>query len=228
MIRRMKTIRFVFIALALSSCQTAQIQLAPDLAAVTPLSVQGANPRRWNAPISFGPWATTEVREGLTWDFGYRLLGIDASFAFQPYRLAITSGNGTVQAECITRAAALSRKDLSVDPSFGRIPALACGFRGDREGTLRVNTTAMNREEGEIVFGASRWNIRSVHKFAGSSLPSGDPIGYEILRDNRVIGTVETINRGRVWMDSSLAVEEQGRLAAIATAILLYQPAKNE
>jgi hypothetical protein len=221
-----RSIRFVFAAMILSSCQTAQIQVAPELAAVTPLSVQGANPRRWNAPVSFGPWATSEVREGLTWDFGYRLLGIDASFAFQPYRLAIGSGNRTVQAECVTRAAVLSQKDLSVDPSFGKIPALACGFRGDGEGTLRLNTTALNKEEGEVVFGASTWKINSVHKFAGSSLPSGDPIGHEISQDGRVIGMVETINRGRVWMDPSLSAEEQGRLAAVATAVLLYEPAR--
>jgi hypothetical protein len=208
-----------------AACQTAQIQLAPDLVAVEPMTVQGANPRRWNAPISFGSWATNEVREGFTWDFGYRLLGIDASFAFQPYRLAIASGDRTVQAECVTRAAVLSRNDLSVDPSFGRIPALACGFRGAGEGTLRLNTTAMNKEEGEILFGSSRWDIRSVHRFAGSSIPSGDPLGYEISRDGRVIATVETINRGRVWMDPALSAEEQGRVAAIATAVLLYEPA---
>lgn len=224
----MKIARLLVILSLLSACQTAQIQLAPDLAAVAPMSVQGANPRRWNAPISFGPWATVEVREGLTWDFGYRLLGIDASFAFQPYRLAIGSGNRTVQAECITRAAALSRKDLSVDPSFGRIPALACGFRGEGEGTLRLNTTAMNQEQGEIAFGPSVWNVRSVHKFAGSSLPSGEPLGYEISRDGRVIATVETINRGRVWMDPGLSQEEQGRLAAITAALLLYDPVMGE
>jgi hypothetical protein len=221
-----RSLRFVVIALVLSSCQTAQIQIAPDLAAVTPLNVQGANPRRWNAPVSFGSWATSEVREGFTWDFGYRLLGIDASFAFQPYRLAIVSGDRTVQAECITRAAVLSREDLSVDPSFGRIPALACGFRNDGEGTLRLNTTALNREEGEIAFGPWTWKVNSVHKFAGSSLPSGDPIGYEISGNGRVIGMVETINRGRVWLDPSLSAEEQGRLAAIATALLLYEPAR--
>ncbi len=224
-------IRFTAIGLVLAAataCQTAQIQLAPDLASVAPMAVEGANPRRWNAPIRFGTWATTEVREGFTWDFGYRLLGIDVAFAFQPYRLAISSGNRTVQAECITRAAALSRKGLSVDPSFGRIPALACGLRSEGEGTLRLNATSMNREEGEIAFGPSVWQIRSVHEFAGSSIESGDPIGYEIRSDGRVIATIETINRGRVWIAPGLREEEQARVAAVATAVLLYKPASSD
>jgi hypothetical protein len=78
------------------------------------------------------------------------------------------------------------------------------------------------------LFSASRWAIRSVHKFAGSSLPSGEPIGYEISRDGRTIGMVETINRGRVWLDPSLSEEEQGRLAAVATAVLLYEPTNGD
>jgi hypothetical protein len=227
---RFNTFRLVLIAVLLAAlgCQTAQIEVASDLAAVTPMEVQGANPRRWNAPVSFGPWATSEVREGGTWGFGYRLLGIDAGFAFQPYRLSITSGDRTIHAECVTRAAVLSRKGLSVDPSFGKIPTLGCGFHGEGEGTLRLNTTAMNREEGQIGFGSSAWQIRSIHKYAGSSIASGEPLGYEILSGGRVIATVETINRGRVWIDPSVSASDQTRIAGVATALLLYDPANSE
>ena len=206
------------------ACTTAQMRVGPALASSAPLEVSGANPRTWNTPIRFGPWATSTAREGGTWDFGYRLLGIDANFAFQPYRLTVSNGRSPVRAECITPAATLSRNDLSVDPSFGRIPALACGFLGAGEGTLRLRTTATNAEEGEIAFGNERWTIRSVRNFEGSSIPSSEPLGYEISRDGRVIAAVETINRGRVWMDAALDEEDGARLAAVATALLLYEP----
>lgn len=220
--RRMISNRILlFLVLLLAACQTAQMRVAPELASIEPLAVEGANPRRWNTPIRFGQWATSEAREGMTWDFGLRLLGIDANFAFQPYRLTV----GNVQAECVTRAAVLSRKGLSVDPAFGRIPALACGFMGAGEGTLELKTTATNAEEGEIEFGGMTWGVRSVRNFAGSSIPSGEPLGYEITRDGRVVAAVETINRGRVWMDPSLSARDQSRIAAVATALLLYEPA---
>lgn len=199
------------------------MRVDPALAASAPLEVSGANPRTWNTPIRFGPWATSLAREGGTWDFGYRLLGIDANFAFQPYRLTVSNGSSPVQAECITRAATLSRNDLSVDPSFGRIPALACGFRGAGEGTLRLRTTATNAEEGEIAFGNARWTVRSVRNFEGSSIPSSEPLGYEISRDGRVVAAVETINRGRVWIDPALDENDRARLAAVATALLLKE-----
>ena len=209
------------LALTLVACAAATMRVDPALAPVIPFEVTGANPRTWNSPIAFGPYQTGTVREGGTWNFGYRLLGIDANFVFQPYRLVV----GDVQAECITRAAALSRNDLSVDPSFGRVPALACGFRGAGEGTLHLRTTATNAEEGEVAFGASTWHIRSVRHFEGSSVPSGDPLGYEITRHGRAIAAVETINRGRVWIDPSLSEEEEAHLAAVITTLLLYEPA---
>jgi hypothetical protein len=112
--------------------------------------------------------------------------------------------------------------------STSQIPALGCGFRSDGEGTLRLNTSAVNREEGQIEFGSSAWQIRSVQKYAGSSIPSGEPLGYEILSGGRVIATVETINRGRVWIDPSVNAMDQARIAGVATALLLYDPAQTE
>jgi hypothetical protein len=212
--------------LAIAGCQTAQMKLDPALSAVMPLSVEGANPRVWNSQISFGPWATSEVREGLTWGFGYRLLGVEARYATQPYRIVLSSGDTRLQGECITRALALSRKGLAVDPAFGMLPALSCGFTGAGDGTLRLKTTASNAEEGEIVFGTDRWTIRSVNNFAGSPISSAEPAGYEFGHEGQVVAAVETINHGRVWMSPALSREEQARVAVLATALLLYDPAE--
>ena len=212
--------------LAIAGCQTAQMKVDPSLSAVAPLSVVGANPRVWNSQISFGPWATSEVREGLTWGFGYRLLGVEARYASQPYRIVVASGDARMQGECITRALALSRKGLTVDPAFGMMPALSCGFTGMGEGTLRLKTTASNAEKGEIVFGTDRWTIRSINEFAGSPIRSTEPAGYEFSYDDQVVAAVETINHGRVWISPALSREEQARIAALATVLLLYDPAE--
>lgn len=216
-----------FVCLTFAGCQTAQMQIPEPLAAIAPLDVEGADPRRWNAPIRFGPWATTEVREGLTWNFSERLLGIEAGVAFQPYRLVVSSGADPIQAECTTYRVVLSRNGLSVDPSFGKIPTLACAFRGTTvgEGSFWLHTTATNAEEGDVDFPDGVWTVRSIRRFQGSSIVSGTPLGYEVRKRDRVIGAVETINRGRVWMDPSLSERERLRLAAVTTALLLYEPA---
>jgi len=215
-------------ALALGACQVARMQVSPSLSGLAAVPVQGANPRKWNHPVSFGPWRTDVTREGMHWDFAVRLLGLTAGYSFQPYRVVVSSGGEPVQAECITRAASLSRGGLEVDPAFGNIPALACGFRGRGDGTLRLRTTAMNREEGAIDFGDTRWALRSVHRFDGSSIPSGTPLGYEIIGGEQVVAAVETINQGRVWLDPAVSPRDQERLAAAMTVLLLYVPAAGD
>src|SRR5262245_51789226 len=59
----------LIIPVCASACSIAplKMKLAPELSTVEPLSVQGHSPRFWNDPISFGPWHTTEVREGTAW-----------------------------------------------------------------------------------------------------------------------------------------------------------------
>jgi hypothetical protein len=44
--------------LLLTACTTAQIDLPSDA-----YGVEGANPRRWNQPLAFGPYRTTFVDE---------------------------------------------------------------------------------------------------------------------------------------------------------------------
>ena len=215
-------------ALALSACQVAQMPVAPSLAPVDAVPVAGANPRRWNSQIAFGPWRTEVAREGLKWDFAAPLLGLTAGFSFQPYRVVLSAGGEPIQAECITRAASLARGSLSVDPALGHIPALACGFRGRGDGTLRLRTTATNKEDGSVDFGDTRWTLRSVHRFRGSSIPSGEPLGYEFAGGDRVVAAVETINQGRVWIDPAVSPRDQERLAVAVMVLLLYDPAGSD
>ena len=212
-----KTILLLFLLAA--ACTTAQMPVAEPLTAITPFDVEGANPRVWNRPLRFGPFNTVKVDEGVTFSASERVRRLEAGLKFQTYRFGVSSGEDPVNAECSTIAASLSRKGLSVDPSFGKIPTLVCSFRGNStgEGTLWLETTATNKEEGDVDYPDGSVSVRSVHQL-------GARFGYELRKRDRVIGAVETINRGRVWIDPSLSEKDQARVAAIATALLLYKP----
>jgi hypothetical protein len=228
MIRLRKIALLLAIMAALPGCQVAQMQLAPALSDLAAVPVSGANPRRWDAQVAFGPWRTGVAREGMKWDFALPLFGIRAGYSFQPYRVVVDAGGEPVQAECITRALTLERKGLAMDPALGRLPAFACGFRGRGDGSLRLRSTAMNRQEGSIDFGDTQWSIRSVHRFRGSAVPSGEPLGYEIEGGSHVVAAVETINQGRVWLDPAVSPRDQERLAVAIMVLLLYDPAAGE
>lgn len=223
------------LALALPGCQTAQIQLSPALADVAPMPVEGANPRRWNAPVRFGPWSTVEVRESMTWGFGASLLGFDAGYMRQPYRVVLSGGGDPIQAECLVQTANLSRGDLSIDAGFGRLAPLQCAFRAEGgeggEATLRLLDALRGGvllQEGEIGPGGEPggWTVRSLHLLEGARAPAGDPVGYEIRDGERVLAAVETVNQGRVWIAPAASDAERDRLAAAAAVLLIYRSTK--
>ena len=218
---------FIFIALLIAGCRTAFMSVPAELAATEAFAVTGANPRLWNRPLSFGPWRTSEVREGGRWGFAAPLLGLEAGFSQQPYRLVLEHEDGrAVQAECVARSVTLSRSGWSVDPTLGALPALACGFRSDDgdEWTLKLHARGTNFEGELSSSSGSPLKIRSVHRLEGSRLPSGEPVGYEIAGDSP-LAAVETVNRGRVWLAPSAGSSIDRRTAAAAAVLLLFEPA---
>ncbi len=203
--------------LLLVSCTTAQIDL-PDGS----YAVEGANPRRWNQPISFGEWRTSTVNEGTTRSMFVDLDIVQVGKVDQGYRMNL----GDVAVECHTREILISRAGFFVDANLGREPLLVCGLdeAGMRSLFALSRTGAIEptfRGELRGVAGGPAFEVRSIHRVAGSSIPSGEPFGYEILSDGRRVAAVETINRGRVWIDPN--APNRDVLAGTAAALLLFR-----
>jgi hypothetical protein len=218
--KRFGTACMLFLLAACSSVSTARIDMPADA-----LLVEGANPRRWNQQLSFGSWRTISVREGAQRSLLVDLGVIELARADQAYRFALESPAGTTNVECHTREVVVGRAGVFVQPSMGREPVLVCGFeRGESQSVFAL--TRSGRVEpslrGELrQIGGPTFDVRSVHRVIGSPIASGDPFGFEILENDKVLAIVETINRGRVWMD--IDVENRDDLAAAATALLLFR-----
>jgi hypothetical protein len=206
--------------LLLSACATAQLDLPAGA-----MTVEGSNPRTWNRPIAFGPYRTAWVDEGTrrSWLAGLNLVSFGR--ADQAYHLAL----GETTIECHTREFVIGRKGFYIDPTLGRLPLLVCGFdqagaqttlllskTGRAEPSLRGEIRTVGGEEPALA-------VASLHRPAGAVIGSPEPFGYEIRSGARVIGIVETVNRGRVWIDPELGQTEQDRLAAAAAALLLFR-----
>jgi hypothetical protein len=200
----------------LAGCATVQLDLRPDA-----YSVRGANPRRWNQPISFGEWSATSVNEGTTRSFLADTGILQIGKTDQAYRMNVNS----IAVECHTRELVIGKWDVFVDPTFGREPILVCGFdRGRTQSVLALSRTGKGEPSlrGELrELGGPSFEVRSLHRAPGSRIASGEPFGYEILRDGTQIAVVETINQGRVWIDPTVA--NRDTLAATAMSLLLFR-----
>jgi hypothetical protein len=218
--------RLVVLLLLVTACATdtplvttAQIDIPAGASAV-----QGANPRRWNQPLSFGPWRTASVDEGTarTWlaDLGVLQLGSSD----QAYRLALQGSGVATNVDCHTRELVAGRAGVFVQASLGQSPILVCGFeRGATRAILALTRTGRPEPSlrGELrqVNGIT-YDVVSVHRAGRSNIPGAEPFGYEIRLDERPLAIVETINRGRVWIDPDAPNRDD--LAAAAAALLLF------
>lgn len=209
----------LFLALSLvllNACATAQLDL-PEGA----YDVSGSNPRRWNAPISFGDWRTEWVNEGTRRSWLAEVGVAQIAKADQGYHLAI---NG-VAVECHTREIVLGAAGVFVDASLGNSPLLVCGY--DTSGNRSVLTLHRTGKVEPMLRGTLRdddgnaLEVRSLHRLMGARWPAGEAYGFELLRGDQRVAVVETVNRGRVWIAPDAA--NRDTLAAAAASLLLFR-----
>ncbi|AKQ47254.1 hypothetical protein TH63_19000 [Rufibacter radiotolerans] len=56
---------------------------------------------------------------------------------------------------------------------------------------------------------------------------AGEILGYEFKSGQEVLGAVQVINKGKVWVNKDLDFQEQRLISAAAAALLLYQKLEN-
>lgn len=207
----------LLILLALTACvSTAQLDVPEGW-----WDVEGSNPRVWNEPISFGPYRTEMVAEGTrrSWLADLNILSVGR--IDQGTRLRIAG----IGVECHTRQLLLGRNEIYVDPALGRAALMVCGYeKGGSRSMLTLSRTGRTDAwlTGEVRFpGRGPLELRSLHMAKGARFRSGDTLGFEILDRGERVAMVETMNRGRVWIDESAG--DRDLLAAVAASLLLFR-----
>lgn len=200
--------------------------------AVDTLTVSGHSPRRHGEPVRIGPYSALELREGdrFGWEIPLgrpALRGLDTGWAFTQ----IAIGQAPVQVQCRARARALVHGDadatLSVDLDMLRTrPVLVCAFRSDGEERHVLELFRRGeRLEGTASGPDGAYRVASLHGLEGTPLPSGTPAGYQVREDGRTVMVVDRLNAGAVSLDSGLSPAQRVPLAALATALLMFDPA---
>jgi hypothetical protein len=216
----------------LAACTVAEMAVEPRLASeAEPLAVSGANPRRWNQALAFGPWATTANHDGTEFSWAVQAFGVGLASAQRPYAfLRQTPAGTTVETACHTRDLRLFRGSfdddvLEADVTGAFTPALACALRpagGGRPATLTLATKARDYRGHLDLADGTVLEVRSAHHFAGSPLRNPEPVGYELVAGGRTFAAVETVNPGRVWIAPEVRAAHRDDLAAASAALLLF------
>lgn len=220
-------------SLAAAACTPARTRIDPAVAERSEeWQVDGASPRRWDAPLRVGPYHTSAVRDGGTVGWSAQVLGLAVTRGHRPYAWRMTGPGAAVDAECHELSAeATTARDLVIDVrAAGGRPALACAFHvpgpGGATGTWSLTLSAVaGASPGfsgalrEHATGAE-YAIMSTHELEGSAIPLGEPAGYALTRGADAVAVIERLGSGRLWV--ARGARDLPAIAAASVALLLF------
>ena len=218
---------------ALLSCRMARMAVPESLTSdAAEMEVKGRQRFSFKESLSFGPFRITDVDRGWTQTSSSGSAWFSSSKAKQSYEFTLRETNSpTWEAQCAT---GVNKRELNFDDFLGGELEIemasvyfACSFkRRSEKGRWRL---VMSQSASEMVLngiltdGKERIQINGSQKLQGSPIPLSDPTGYEFVHKKRIIGAVEVINKGGVWILPSIDSEIRSVLAAASSALLLYR-----
>lgn len=221
------------------ACTTPQMQIAPDLnRGVSPLEVKGRQGWLVSQQLAFGPYHSDIVNRG--WTFSYDLPFL-VQFEGAREKLSFTLYGEPGQRADVACLGRLTQQDLLLLSKWFEVEL---SRKNAFSGTVLLNETK-NWEflltdtdglfPGNNTAGVARDNqghtlvIEPVRRLSnGQRALLEEPLGYEFRNGNQVVGAVETVDNGRVWIASSLESDQRLAVAALAAALLLRSDLNQE
>lgn len=236
---RLGAIAICLSALILGSCGTmSEANITPTLTNKTAaMPVKGMNWQAFNQKLSFGTFSTEKVKRG--WTSSYSLpFFVNFSGAKQKMQFALTDGTRHSEVFCLQR---IKREDLPSLNQFFNIPITYANvyaaniiLDGNKDKTWEfvlqnphqnnpLKQGMQEKLEGFVKNDTERFEIESIngYKNGDNALTRMTISGYEVRKNGKTIGAVETFGRGRVWLDPSLDADTQFVVANVLSAIML-------
>lgn len=150
------------------------------------------------------------------------------SYGRAPLRIQLAGSAGERRAECAARQGELSSGGLAAPTKPW---TLSCDWKGGAEADARLHIGegrvqwAQQTRSGEYRRGDFLLSLRSVHQLEGSALATQQAVGYEILQQDRVVGSVD-LSRGKPVLrrpDPATPLGQAVTEAALALA-LVWEP----
>lgn len=235
---RMKTGPFLLgLAMSLSACASASMDVPPELASVERMAVEGRSGWRASQRAAFGPWEATDVdrswTKGSGWRIGIGPIGGGSDRAAQEYTFRfLEAGTEIGQVACAAVGSRSTGTSRILDVDLAAREALECRQDGEADEEeplwdLVVEATRDGHLEGFLRIGETRYVVSSAG--TGGKFVPATRHGFELRNPaNDVVAAVETVNEGAVFLSPELTGPVRTTFAAAAAALLLYERVEGE
>jgi hypothetical protein len=143
-----------------------------------------------------------------------------------PLRFTWSTAAGDSEADCTARQTEVTAGVLAVATKPW---TLNCRWRGVSDATLQIGEGRVQwgqqTREGSYQRGALTLALRSVHQLEGSAFATAAPVGYELMHEGRVVGSLD-LSRGvpRVRRPDPATPLGQGVTEAALALALVWEP----
>jgi hypothetical protein len=209
----------------LAACQAARMPLPDDLAEAERLVVSGRQGLRLNQRLRFGTYETDRVSRTSTRGRDRGTEAAQQRDRRQSYRFTLLeNGQAYWFVACEIRLTNVRLDLVVVDVHPTDESVLYCNVQSladpARAWELDLRERRGRPLAGELVSGGERLDVVGTNELHGS-WPGGSTSGYQFRAGQDVLGSVEVVNRGAVWLSRDLDPERRRVLAAVAAALLL-------
>ncbi|CAM3558855.1 hypothetical protein POKO110462_09175 [Pontibacter korlensis] len=196
------------------------------------LPVEGRKTFKPNGNFLIGDYTVANVQRGWKNGGDFNLFGYENVKSKQQHELSLQSAEG--REWYIFGASRLHEKNLKSNNGFTirlspNLEYYASYFTSPESGQWHLLTADpghyqdRERFEGELSNGSTVYTVSPVYKFEGKGLPLPDIVGYEVKAGNELLGAVQVLNNGKVWLQPNLTNDTRMVLASAMASLLLYE-----
>ncbi len=220
-------------ALALAQCTVPQVAVAPQLQqSAEVLPVTGRKFLKPNGNFQIGEYTVANVHRGWRNMGGFSIFSYQNIKAKQQYEFSLQDGKG--REWYVFGASKLKEKSLKSNTGVTidvgpNMEYYASHFTSPESGQWHLLTVdpgqylERRKFKGELSNRNTTYTIAPLYKLEGARLPMSDVIGYEFKDGEQVVGTVQVINNGKVWLSPNLAPDTRMVLVSGMASLLLYE-----
>lgn len=225
-------IALLAVAAALPACTVPQMVVESSFKQqAEELPIAGRNMFKPNGSFTIGNYTVVNVKRGWVQKSGTNIFGYNENEAMQKYQLTLQNEQGKQWS--VVSASYLGIKSwedgngltIELSPNMEYYASQIISPDGEEWRVLTIDPRHYFKRKdfiGELTNGSTTFKLEPVYKFEGKSLPLSEIVGYEFRDAKGVVGAVQVINGGKVWLKPDLQEDTRAVVASAMASFLLY------
>ncbi|NEM96505.1 hypothetical protein [Pontibacter burrus] len=220
------------VATTLSACTVPQMAVESSFKQqAEELPIAGRNMFKPNGSFTIGNYTVVNVKRGWVQKSSTNIFGYNENEARQKYQLTLQNEQG--QQWSVASASYLGIKSwedgngltIELSPNMEYYASQIISPDGEEWRVLTIDPRHYFKRKdfvGELTNGSTTFKLEPVYKFEGKSLPLSEIVGYAFRDANGMVGAVQVINGGKVWLKPDLQADTRAVVASAMASFLLY------